>query len=134
MNGSVPWRGPREKDLSFMQGLIEVLTKPEDIILDWFASTGDTLFYLQFLVTYDELISSSPYTCFWVSFSGASVRACYNSGRHIAAFEGDANIFEALLAPLSHPPPPQQKVQGNRVSDKPGEPPQKRQRSIRFCA
>lgn len=52
MNGLVPWRGPREKDLSFMQGLIEVLTKPGDIILDWFASTGDTLFHVHFLLTY----------------------------------------------------------------------------------
>lgn len=52
MNGLVPWRGPREKDLSFMQGLIEVLTRPGDIILDWFASTGDTLFHVHFLLTY----------------------------------------------------------------------------------
>ena len=41
MNGSVPWRGPREKDPLFMQVLIEQLTKPGDIVLDWKAGTGN---------------------------------------------------------------------------------------------
>ena len=40
MRGSVPWRGPREKDPLFMQVLIESFTKPGDIVLDWKASTG----------------------------------------------------------------------------------------------
>lgn len=41
MNGNVPWRGPREKAPLFMQALIEQLTKPGDIVLDWKAGTGN---------------------------------------------------------------------------------------------
>ena len=40
MHGTIPWRGAREKDPLFMQVLIESLTKPGDIVLDWKASTG----------------------------------------------------------------------------------------------
>ena len=41
MNGNVPWRGPREKSPLFVQALIEQLTKPGDIVLDWKAGTGN---------------------------------------------------------------------------------------------
>ena len=41
MSGNVPWRGPREKAPFFMQALIEQLTKPDDIVLDWKAVTGN---------------------------------------------------------------------------------------------
>ena len=40
MNGSVPWRGAREKDPVFLQMLIEAFTKPGSVILDAFASLG----------------------------------------------------------------------------------------------
>ena len=43
MNGNVPWRGPREKDPLFLRILIEQLTKPGDIVLDWKAGTGKHL-------------------------------------------------------------------------------------------
>ncbi len=40
MKGDLPWRGAREKDVAFMQILIEALSKPRDIVMDWKASTG----------------------------------------------------------------------------------------------
>jgi hypothetical protein len=40
MNGKVPWRGGRKKDLESMQILIEALTTPASIVLDAYASTG----------------------------------------------------------------------------------------------
>lgn len=40
MHGTVPWRGPREKDPIFVQVLLQSFTKPGDIVLDWKASTG----------------------------------------------------------------------------------------------
>jgi len=35
-----------------------------------------------------------------LSGSGASIHACRNVNRHIAALEPDTQIFQALLAPL----------------------------------
>ena len=43
MNGTVPWRGPREKDTVLLQMLIVALTKPGSVVLDAFASTGNTV-------------------------------------------------------------------------------------------
>jgi hypothetical protein len=40
MHGSVPWRGPREKNPEFMKSFIENLSKVGDIIFEWNASTG----------------------------------------------------------------------------------------------
>lgn len=40
MHGSVPWRGPREKNPEFMKSFIEALSKVGDIIFEWNASTG----------------------------------------------------------------------------------------------
>ena len=40
MNGSKPWRGPREKDSQFMQMLIEASSRPNDVVLDCTAMTG----------------------------------------------------------------------------------------------
>jgi hypothetical protein len=41
MNGVLPWRGAREKDPLFVQLLIEAFSKPGDVVLDCFASTGN---------------------------------------------------------------------------------------------
>lgn len=40
MNGSVPWRGAREKDPALLRLLIEATTKPGGIVFDYNASTG----------------------------------------------------------------------------------------------
>ncbi len=44
MNGSKPWRGPREKDSQFLQMLIQASSRPNDVVLDCTAMTG--AFYL----------------------------------------------------------------------------------------
>jgi hypothetical protein len=41
MNGEAPWRGPREKAPEMMQGIIEEMTKPGDIVFEWSAGTGN---------------------------------------------------------------------------------------------
>jgi len=40
MNGTLPWRGPREKSVLLMQMLIQASTLPGDIVLDCTAATG----------------------------------------------------------------------------------------------
>ncbi len=40
INGSKPWRGPREKDSQFIQMLIETSSQPNDVVLDCTAMTG----------------------------------------------------------------------------------------------
>lgn len=40
MRDGSPWRGSREKDPLFLQVLIESFSKPNDIVLDCTASTG----------------------------------------------------------------------------------------------
>ena len=40
IRGNIQWRGTREKDLESLQFLIETLTKPEDVVLDAYASTS----------------------------------------------------------------------------------------------
>jgi hypothetical protein len=40
MHGNIPWRGAREKDPKSLQFLVEALTKPGDVVLDTYASTG----------------------------------------------------------------------------------------------
>lgn len=40
LNGSTPWRGPREKSVILMQMLIEACSFPGDLILDCSAATG----------------------------------------------------------------------------------------------
>ena len=37
---NIQWRGACEKDLESLQFLIEALTKPEDVVLDAYASTS----------------------------------------------------------------------------------------------
>ncbi len=44
MNGTKPWRGPREKARQFMQMLIEACSEPGDIVVDCTASTGSSCF------------------------------------------------------------------------------------------
>lgn len=41
MNGTIPWRGAREKDPRFIQILVEASTDPGDVVLDYNASTGE---------------------------------------------------------------------------------------------
>lgn len=71
MNGSIPWRGGREKDPLLLQLLIESTTQVGDIVLDCTASIG------------------------------ASVHVCCKVGWHFVALEGDVKIFKAVLEPLS---------------------------------
>jgi hypothetical protein len=47
MNGTRPWRGPREKSPDFSQMLIEASTLPGDILLDCIAMIGE-VFSIQF--------------------------------------------------------------------------------------
>ena len=41
MNGSMPWRGAREKDEWFMQMFLEAFTSPGLVIFDVTAATGE---------------------------------------------------------------------------------------------
>ncbi|KAG0566984.1 hypothetical protein KC19_7G101700 [Ceratodon purpureus] len=67
------WRGPHEKSEVFMQVLIDMCSKPGDVVVDLAASTG------------------------------ASLRACRASGRHYFGIEEDTTIFDAVLQPLLKP-------------------------------
>ncbi|KAG0614198.1 hypothetical protein M758_6G158200 [Ceratodon purpureus] len=69
-----PWRGSREKDPSFIQSFVDLLTDEGDIVFDWSASTG------------------------------ASVIACARSNRHLIALERDHEIFEGVLAAYKNKP------------------------------
>ena len=40
MNGDTPWRGPREKARAFMQVVVEALSTPGDVIMDYTAGTS----------------------------------------------------------------------------------------------
>ena len=40
MDGSTPWRGPREKSLVLIQMLIQASSSPGDIVLDCSTATG----------------------------------------------------------------------------------------------
>lgn len=46
MNGSVPWRGPREKDPFFYEILIAGCSKPGAVILDCSAATGKHIYFI----------------------------------------------------------------------------------------
>ncbi len=48
MNGAIPWRGAREKDPLFVQLLIEAFSKPGDVVLDCYASTGTCILYYRY--------------------------------------------------------------------------------------
>jgi hypothetical protein len=43
MNGTIPWRGSREKDPLLLQMLIEACTKVGDIVVDCIVAIGDSL-------------------------------------------------------------------------------------------
>ena len=66
MNGSVPWRGTREKHPILMQMFIEALCKPRVVVIDVTASTGGftiliSTTYIQFFYLNDSknLLSSN---------------------------------------------------------------------------
>lgn len=40
MNAKTPWRGPREKSILLIQMLIQALTMPGDVVLDYTPATG----------------------------------------------------------------------------------------------
>ena len=65
-----PWRGNREISDVMFQILIEMCSRPNQIVVDISASTG------------------------------GSARACKASGRHFFGLEADREIYEALLKPL----------------------------------
>jgi hypothetical protein len=41
MNGTMPWRGPRERDPLLLQMLIEAASQPSDLVLDCTSATGN---------------------------------------------------------------------------------------------
>jgi hypothetical protein len=41
MNGTMPWRGPRERDPLLLQMLIEAASQPGDLVLDCTSATGN---------------------------------------------------------------------------------------------
>jgi hypothetical protein len=41
MNRTMPWRGPRERDLLLLQMLIEAASQPGDLVLDCTSATGN---------------------------------------------------------------------------------------------
>jgi DNA modification methylase len=85
-----------------MQVLLECFSKPGDIVLDWTASTGMILItkscHLFCFLCFQNTFQLLPL------FAGASIRACQATGRHIIAFEDDADIFKAILQPLLSKP------------------------------
>ena len=73
MADRTPWRGSREILDVLYQVIIEMCSKPKQLVADLLASTG------------------------------ASFRACKASGRHYFRMEGDKQIFTELLKPLCCP-------------------------------
>jgi hypothetical protein len=43
MNGTVPWRGPRERSPLLLQMLIEAASQPGDLVLDCTSAIGNPL-------------------------------------------------------------------------------------------
>ena len=74
MADGTPWRRSREISDVLYQVIIEMCSKPGQLVADLSASTG------------------------------ASFRACKVSGRHYFGMEGDKRIFTELLKPLCCPP------------------------------
>lgn len=64
------WRGPHEKSDVLFQILIDMCSKPGDLVVDLSASTG------------------------------ASLRACRASGRHFFGIEEDTDIYNGILKEL----------------------------------
>jgi hypothetical protein len=54
MNGAIPWRGLREKDLLLLQMLIKASTEVGDIVVDCIVATSDLL-PLSFMILYSRL-------------------------------------------------------------------------------
>ena len=86
--------------------LIQASTQPGDVVLDCTAATG-ILFLLNFLFSllkpckfFYNLLFGCTKPSNIPCYAGASIHACRNVNRHIAALEPDNAIFEALLAPL----------------------------------
>ena len=69
MNGELPWRGPREKAPEMMQGIIEELSKPGDIVLDWNAGIGNYS-YISLLNYSSHFFHSFLFLCFSPSSRG----------------------------------------------------------------
>ena len=74
MADGIPWRGSCEILNVLYQVIIEMCSKPSQVVADLSASTG------------------------------ASYRACKASGRHFFGLEADKSIYNALLKPLCSPP------------------------------
>ena len=74
MADGTPWRGSHEISDVLYQVIIEMCSKPGQLVADLSASTG------------------------------ASFRACKASGRHYFGMERDKRIFTELLKPLCCPP------------------------------
>ena len=73
MDDGTPWRGSREISDVLYQVIIEMCSKPEQLVADLSASTG------------------------------ASFRACKANGRYYFGMEGNKRIFTELLKPLCCP-------------------------------
>ena len=108
LNKDVSWRGARKKDSKSIELLIEALTKLRVVVLDAYASTGTTTMALHSWIFDCMCLNLVQFANGWFSlwFLGASIHACKLSGRHLVALEGDANIFEAIIASLCEANPP----------------------------
>ncbi|KAG0504442.1 hypothetical protein KC19_N032100 [Ceratodon purpureus] len=85
MRKEVPWRGAREKDVLFIESLIRATTDPGDVVVDIGAGTG------------------------------ASIKACRQSGRNIVALEDDQELYTEVLKKLALPPLPLPKADASHV-------------------
>ncbi|KAG0605740.1 hypothetical protein M758_9G084500 [Ceratodon purpureus] len=93
-----PWRGSREKDPSFVQSFVDLLTDEGDIVFDWSANTG------------------------------ASIIACARSNRHLIALERDSEIFDGVLAAYKTSPPVTEHIAESQFDSDTDSPPPKKGR------
>ena len=56
MNGAIPWKELREKDLLFLKMLIEASIEVDDIVIDNIVATSDSL-PLNFMIFYSRLFT-----------------------------------------------------------------------------
>jgi hypothetical protein len=97
-----PWRGPKERDLFFMKSLILSASDEGDIIVDVKASTGTCFLIMLFTHVFatSSILTQLVFSIVLL-FTGASIQACREHGRHLVALEEDAVIYKGLLQPLT---------------------------------
>jgi hypothetical protein len=89
MNGAIPWRELREKDLLLLKMLIEASIEVDDIVVDCIVATGDSL-PLSFMIFHSRLFTMQL-SCYF-DFARASIHACRKAIRNIVAMYEDEVI------------------------------------------